>query len=371
MSHKKTTRLKVAITVAAATIGSGAFAIPYVIQQSGWSVSVGYFIALIAIVSLAHILYFRTIEVVHEKERLLGLARKYFSATGFWIGFFSVVFGLLLSFVAYLALGTQFIRVIIPGMPPWAALFVFWLIITVLVFNSEGNVSGLEIVGVALISCAILFIFILGNPFHALANTPLANPKNFFLPFGAALFSLAGWTCVEQVYEITKEAGKKINVFILFVIGTTLAGILYWLFALGVLGTVAHVSIDTISGSVGWPFWKKDILAVIGLLAMGIVSIPLSREIRGALEKDLRWNSFVSRLIIVGLPLIVILSGFNNFLVIVSFAGGIFISAQYLLIIAVGSRALQLSRHEKALLDVLAAIFICAIIYEITTFIVH
>ena len=42
---------------------------------------------------------------------------------------------------------------------------------------------------------------------------------------------------------------------------------------------------------------------------MGVVSIPLAREIRGALEKDLGWNSFVSRLIIVTLPLLIILSG--------------------------------------------------------------
>ena len=133
---------------------------------------------------------------------------------------------------------------------------------------------------------------------------------------------------------------------------------------------MTQVSIDTISGIGGWPFWKKDILAVIGLLAMGVVSIPLAREIRGALEKDLGWNSFVSRLIIIGLPLIVILSGFNNFLIIVGLAGGVFISTQYLFIIAVGRRTLHLSAREKTLLDVLASVFVCAAIYEIVMFIV-
>ena len=103
---------------------------------------------------------------------------------------------------------------------------------------------------------------------------------------------------------------------------------------------------------------------------MGIVSIPLAREIRGALEKDLGWNGFISRLMIVGIPFIIVLSGFNNFLVIVGLAGGVFISTQYLLIIAVGRRTLQLSRREKTLLDILTVIFVCAAVYEIVAFIV-
>ena len=104
---------------------------------------------------------------------------------------------------------------------------------------------------------------------------------------------------------------------------------------------------------------------------MGVVSIPIAREIRGALEKDLAWNNLVSRAIIIILPLAIVLSGFNNFLVIVSLAGGIFISAQYILIILVGRRTLRLSEREKIFLDILVVVFACAVIYEIVSFIVH
>jgi Tryptophan/tyrosine permease family len=365
------TRLKIITVVAAATIGSGVFALPYIIQEAGWLLSLGYFIAIIAVVSLAHTLYLRTLTAENEKERLLGLAKKYFGAPGFWVGFLSIVVGLLLSFVAYLVLGTEFIQILIPGISSEVALIIFWLVLVVLVFKSEGRVTGFEVAGIALISCAIIFIFILGRPLHAFINTPFINPKYIFLPFGAVLFSLAGWTSVEQVYEIKKRTKEKTNNFILFALGTALAGVLYWLFALGILGATPRATVDTISGVMAWPFWKKDILAAIGLLAMGVVSIPLAREIRGALEKDLGWNSFVSRLIIVGLPLMVILSGFNDFLIIIGLAGGVFISTQYLFIIAVGRRTLQLSAREKTMLDILVAIFACAAIYEIVMFIVH
>ena len=361
--------LTVVGVVAAATIGSGLFALPYVIERSGWALSLGYFAALIAIISLAHILYLKTLEAVHERERLLGLARKYFGATGFWIGFLAIVVGLLLGFVAYLVLGEQFVHIIFPGLPLQVALILFWFAVAILVFRSEGRVAVFEMVGVALIFCAIFFIFISGHPLRAFIALPLADAKYFFLPFGAVLFSLAGWTSIEQVYEIQKDT-KTGSAFPLLIVGTSLAAVLYWLFSLGILGSVPQATVDAITGASGWALWKRDILAVIGLLAIGIVSIPLAREIRGALEKDLGWNSFISRLAIVGIPLAVVLAGFNNFLMIISLAGGVFIGVQYLLIVAVGRRTLELSGREKIFLDVLAAVFMCAAVYEAITFIV-
>ena len=370
MTEGRKTSLRIIAVITAATIGSGMFAIPYIIQTAGWAITLGYFIALGAVVSLAHILYLRTLATVQEKERLLGLAQRYFGISGFWLGFFAIVLGFLLSLVAYLVLGTQFIRIIIPDVSPGIALFLFWIIIAAVTFWSGGRTAKLETVGVALITCAILFAFISGHPFGAFIFAPIANAQNALLPFGAVIFSLAGWTSVEQVYEIRKKTAHSNGALRLFILGAAFAAVLYWLFALGILGSSPHVSMDTISGTGGWPLWKRDILAVIGLLAISIVSIPLIRELRGTLEKDLRWNRLFSQLVIVSVPLITVLSGFNNFLIIVGLAGGVFISTEYLLIIAVGRRTLSLSCREKIILDILDAVFICAAIYEIITFVV-
>src|ERR1039458_8389760 len=114
MSNK---HLTIAAIVAAATIGEGVFAVPYIIATAGWAITLGYFVAVIAIVSVAHILYLRTLAALDEKERLLGLARNYFGTAGFWVGFVAIVVGLLLGFVAYLVLGTQFLQILFPGLP--------------------------------------------------------------------------------------------------------------------------------------------------------------------------------------------------------------------------------------------------------------
>jgi hypothetical protein len=373
---------KIAAVVAAATIGSGVFALPYVIQSSGWLVALGYFVALIAVVSLVHVVYLRTLIVVHEKERLLGLVERYFGRTGFWIGFVAIVVGLLFGFVAYLILGARFLGILIPGIPTGVALIAFWLLLSCFVWGSEGKVAWLEVTGIVLIACAIFFIFFSGRPDLAFANMPLAVPRNLFLPFGAVLFSLAGWTSVEQIYELTRSdpdgfakegAGAKtwITMFWVFAAGTTFAALLYWLFALGVIGGTPHVAADTVSGIGNWPLWRKDILAAIGMTVMAVVSLPLAREVRGAMEKDLGWNSYISRAAIIMLPLAAVLAGFTNFLSIVSFVGGVFLSAQYLLIIFVGRRTLSLAAWEKLLLDTIAVIFVVAAVYEVVIFVVH
>ncbi len=371
--------LTIAAVVAAATIGEGVFAVPYIIQASGWLVALGYFVAVIAIVYVAHILYLRTLAAVDEKERLLGLARKYFGATGFWIGFVAIVVGLLLGFVAYLVLGTQFLQIIFPWLPSGFALAIFWILFACIVWGSEGRIAWFEATGIALVSFVILFIFFSGHPAIFFNNVPFAAPGGFLLPFGVVIFALAGWTSVEPVYELayrkvdTKDGERPFTIpgaFWLFALGTAFAGLLYWLFAAGVIGTVPRVTTDTISGIAAWPLWRKDILAVVGLLSVCIVSVPIAREIRGAMEKDLGGNSTVSRAAIVLLPLAVVLLGFNNFIAIVGIAGGVFISTQYLLIISVGRRTLALSPREKVLLDIVAIVFVCAAVYEIWHFVV-
>ena len=136
------------------------------------------------------------------------------------------------------------------------------------------------------------------------------------------------------------------------------------------IGTVPHVAADTISGIAVWPLWRKDILAAVGLLSVCVVSVPIAREIRGAMENDLGWNSTFSRAAIVLLPLAAVLLGFKDFLTIVGIAGGVFISTQYLLIISVGRRTLSLSARERFLLDIVAIVFVCAAVYEIWHFVV-
>ncbi len=359
---------KIAAIVAAATIGSGMFALPYVIASAGWLLSIFYFAIFIVLLSVAHIVYLKTLASVGEKERLLGLSRKYFGIPGFWIGFIAIVLGLLLSFTAYLIIGPQFVSLLFPTMPPSIALALFWCFISAPIFLRNNNVTHLEELGIFCTSCVIFFIFASGHPLSALANIPPVDVHYFFLPLGAILFSLAGWTSVESVYDVAKEIKNNTIVFAAFIAGTAFSAFLYFLFSVGIFGSVPQITVNVLSGLGHWPFWKKDIVAIIGLFAVLTASMPLTRELCNAFEKDLQWRPSYARFTIIGVPLLIILSGFNNFLMVVSIIGGLFLSTQYLLIISIGSRALALSRTQRLFLSMTAAVFIFAAAYSVYSF---
>lgn len=362
---------KVPAIIVAATIGDGIFALPYVFSQAGWLLGMLYIAFLAAIVITTHAVYLKTLEQVGEKQRLLGLARKYFGEAGFWFGFVAIVAGLLMGFIIFLILGAQFLRLLIPALPYLPALAIVWLVLAVPALLGNRRVIPLEVGSAIFVACLIVFVFLTSHPATAFASIPAIAPQNFFLPFGVVLFSLAGWTSIEPVYESMKRGDKKKIPWGLLAVGTIAAGALYLMFALGIISSAPHITTDTVSGLAAWPTWKKDLVALLGLAAIVACSMPISHEIRNALEKDLRWNRVTSGAIVVGLPLIAVLLGFTNFLVIVSVAGGVFIGMQYFLMLIVGRRVLKLSPGKNALLDIMAGIFVIAAIYQIASFIVR
>jgi amino acid permease len=362
---------KTAAIVAAAAVGDGIFALPYVFYQAGWLVSLFYLVVLGAFVSAAHVVYLETLEKLGEKERLLGLARRYLGAPGFWAGFIAIVVGLLLTLVAYLILGTQFVRLALPAAPSTVGFLIFWLFVSLPVFLDDRHVVDLELVGIVCTAAIIILIFASAWPNVVFAGVPAVNSKNLFLPFGAVLFALAGWTSVEPAYESRKRSGSTSDPWRALAVGTFFVAVLYVMFASGILGSAPAISPDTASGLAAWPVWKKEILAVFGLIAVATVYLPVSREIKNSLEKDLRWNRFAARSLIVLAPPALVWLGLNNFLVVVGLVGGLFLSSQYLLIISVGRRALALSPVKRFLLDLAAGVFAIAAVYELWTFIVH
>jgi amino acid permease len=365
--------VKVAAIIAAATIGDGVFALPYVFKASGWLVGLFYLTVLSVIIIAAHVIYLETLEKNSEKKRLLGLAREHFGKRGFWVGFFSIVVGLLLVLVAYLVLGAGFVRLAAPPLPGFTALVIFWAAVSLPVFLSDRRVVELELLGIACTSAVIIFIFATAFPNVTFAGAPAVAPAaDFFLPFGAILFALAGWTGVEPAYESRAKAGVvTMNPWKGVALGTIFAAALKIMFITGVLGSAPQITGDTVSGLLGWPIWKREVVAALGLFAVWTVFLPISREVKNALERDLGWSPTVSRSTIVILPLLLVALGFNNFLLIVELVGGVFLSLQYLLIIAVGRKALAFSDARKRFFNFVSAVFIAGAVYELWTFIVH
>ena len=344
----------------AMTIGAGIFGLPYVFVESGWFTGLLYLLVLGGLVAFTHALYFGVLHRAGTKDRLLGLSRKYFGRSGFQFGFVAVVGGLLLTLVVYLILGSEFLQLVFPGLDPRMSFALFWVIVSLPLFLAEQRFAKLEFLGVILMTLIIALIYFSADTQGALAKFPATDGENFLLPFSVVLFSLAGWPILEPIYAFWRSRAAKAGIarpITALALGTFFAAMLYFAFVLGIFGSAAAITENTVSGLTNWPDWKLGTLGILGLFAIWTSYVPIGFEIRNSLARDMKLGR-VALLLVVLLPPALVLAGLDSFLTAIGLAGGVFLSLQYLLIILVSRKVLTLRGFKKLLAEFVALVFL-------------
>lgn len=353
----------------ATTLGVGVFSLPYIFSKAGWGIGLLYLVVLAGVVIWSHSLYSRILDLDQGTGHLLGLARRHLGRGGYALAFVAILAGLVLALVAYLVIGAQFTRFTFPALTPGLALFVFWLFCVFPLVMGLRWLVGLEFFGALLMGAIILFVFVSGAPLALFARAPVVDLEHIFLPFGAILFSLAGWTAVEPMHEYERKSGLRGKLLLSLTLGTGAATLLSALFVLGIVGSVGTVTEDTVSGLAAWPLWKQGLLSLFGLFAIWTSYVPIGLEIKNSLTESalLRGAGFF---LAVFLPLALVLSGFDSFLRVIGLAGGAFLSVQYLLIFMLGKKLLPLARGARWGVNAVMFLFLLAAMYEVYYFVI-
>ena len=358
--------------LAATTLGAGIFALPYIFFRSGWIAGIFYALIFGVIVIFIHTLYARVLFEERGAKRLLGLVEAHFGEHIFWPAFFSIVGGLLLVLIIYLTLVHTFVGLIVPSVNPWIGLLIFWATASLPLFLRLRWLVRLEFLGTALMAAVILFIFLAPPDFSSALSVPALDLKNIFLPFGPILFSLAGWTAIEPMYDYAKKRnGGAATTRAALAWGTAFVMLLYALFILAIFRSAAAITPDTVSGLTNWGSARLAFLGALGLFAIWTSYVPVALEIQSALSRDMRLQKFFASLAVVILPLLFYFLGLRNFLSLVSIAGGVFLALQYVFIILISKKSLRLNRATHALLSGLIVVFLLAAVYEIYFFVVQ
>ena len=361
--------LKIIALIVSATVGAGMFALPFSLKESGWLIGLLYLIVLSGIIIFAHSLYWRVLEKSGKGNQLLGLSKIHL---GSWLhdaAFLAIIGGLLLSLVVYLILGARFFALIFPGLDPTYGILIFWLISSLPLLFGLNRLMTLELLGAIFLVAIIVFIFAGSDEPLKIFSIPTSNWGNAFLPFGAILFSLAGWTAVDPALEFKKNnSGVNLRPMLILTGGTIASAILYVLFVSGIFGSATIITQDAVSGLLGWQFWKIAMLAVLGLFAIWTSYLPISLEIKNSFI-GLGWGRGVSIALVLFAPLVLIAVGLRSFLAAVDLAGGLFLSMQYLFIFLVARKALALIGIKKVLAELAVLIFVLAAIYQIYYFV--
>ncbi len=359
-------------------IGAGIFALPFVFMKAGTITGLFYLGIFSLVFILIHLMYAEVIIKTEGEHRFPGYAKVYLGKSGFWLATLTSILGMLLVLTVFLILSTSFWGLILPmgcGASDILKILFFWFLGSMAIFLGIRSLAFSEffiVAGIILISLVIFFfrVFYFGK----IISIPLFNLQNIFLPYGIILFALAGRVAIPAVINYFQKIRQPvIKAKQAIILGTLTPVLIYLLFAVGVLGLSSNVSPDSVLGLIGnvSPF-ILFLVGIFGLTSLWSSYIVVGLDIKNALKFDLKFPKILAGLTVIISPLLLYFLGFQSFLTLVSFIGGIFIALEGIFIALMWLKVSKL-RPEKIIFKKLSPlivyaliiIFIGGIVYEI------
>ena len=319
-------------------IGVGMFAIPFSFSASGFWLGVLELGVLAIVVLAVHLCYGEVVMHTSGHHRLPGYVYRYLGKGAARIAQSSVFFGIAGTLLAYILIGGIFfdgvVNKFISGSNP-----IFWSLVLVIAgsvitfFPLRKGTLITSIMTVLLICFLILLVGLL-LPRFVMTNIGGFYMAGAFAPYGVLLFALSGATVIPDV--VTYFKGTRVQTRQVIAIGTLIPAILYFFFALVVVGASGkNVSLDAIAGLAPVAGHSIIILGnVIGLLAVSTSYIILNSSFQAFLVLDMK---ITRRLAWAGgsfLPLFLFTLGFQNFISVISIVGATTVAIDGALILA-------------------------------------
>lgn len=317
-------------------VGVGMFGIPFVFARAGFSVGAIELVLLTAAILVVHLAYGDIVVRSPRIHRLPGYVRLILGPLPGRIAELSHFLGLSGALLAYLVIGGSFLGVLLQSLlgaiPPWFGTFAFFAFGSFVIWKSirfEGLVNSiltLGLIGVTLgITAALLA--------HGGA-LPAAQPGAAIVPYGVLLFALAGGAVIPDVCRLS-GARHRHRLRSIIVLGSVIPAILYLSFAFAVVGATGSATTpDAVTGlatRLGIRFGLVG--SAVGFLAAITSFIGLGLTLKGMFRSDLGFKPHAARLAAPILPAILFLSGFQDFITILSVVGAVAIGVDSILIL--------------------------------------
>jgi len=362
-------------TLSGTIIGVGLFSLPSITLQVGIWVMLAYFLVLGVLVILVHYFFGEVALNTPDYLRLPGFAKIYLGKPGQIIAFISGILGLIGALLACLIVGGEFLTGLLS--PIFGGSYVFYVLIyfligAILIYGGIKFIGRVEFWGLVLFFVVLIFIFIKGLPVFDIKSLLMIHDsgfkiQNLFLPYGAILFSLWGAALIPEAEEMLKEDKKLLKKIIPISILIPIFVYLFFIFLiLGLTGLQTTPSALT---------GLKNVLGdgIVGLgLFFGVITtftsfIALGLTLKKIFNYDLKIAHPFSWFIACFIPLILFVLGFQNFIQVISFVGGVMLGVDGILIVLMYHKLKVKKAKIKSLLMIfpLILVFLAGIFYEI------
>jgi amino acid permease len=339
--YKKTATLSEAVfMITGVTIGAGILGLPYAISRVGLGIGIVSIVGLGVIMLLLNLMLGEVVAKTKEPLQIPGLARKYLGQWAEYLLLFLIVSGSYGSLLAYMIGEGETISQLLGGSPLWWSVM-FWIVVGTVVWKGlEAAKRTQKIIGAAVIGLIIILSFFI-VPRGTVANISYSNWSQLFFPFGVILFALHGAPAVAEAEALLPGQPKKFRQAL--IIGTLIPIAVYVLFSAAVVSVTGLHTTEVATLGLGKVFGRGVVVgsSVFAMLAMGTAFVGLGIALKQTFTWDLKFPQWLATLLTLGVPLILFLAGMRSFIAILNIVGGVFISLEAILAIAIYWKARQ------------------------------
>ena len=307
-------------------VGVGLFSLPYVALTTSFWIVVAYFIVVGAMLLLLHHFYAEIGLHANHPHHLPGFAGRYIGKWAKRTTLISEGVGLFGAQLAYLIVGGNFLAQLFnlsdTQYEPFFAL-IFFTIGGVLVWRGIKSIAETEFV-----LLIMLLVFVIGFFGFSLFNgtyepTTIGFQQEPLLPFGVVIFSLWGLSAIPELNIMFKKKEKKINRMI--ITGLVLSILIYLVFIWSVLSLSGDgTTQESLAGLRAiLPAGLFKFALVFGLLTTFTSFLGIGVALKRTFYDDYSLPMSTSWIIAMGVPFVLYLTGFDNFLDAISISGSI------------------------------------------------
>ena len=360
------------IALVGGVVGVGFLSLPYITLQVGIWPMLFYFITLTGLMLFINLIFVKISLKTPDFKRFPGFVGFYLGKSAKKFTLAMVIFGSFGVLLAYLFVGASFLsNVLSPliGEHFGFSLILYFAAASLMVYFGPKASAKLALWGMGLLLLVLVLVFAVGLPQIKLANIFISNAdftaSNLFLPYGAILFSLWGTGMIPVAEEMLGHKKKMLKKIV--AISTLLVAGLYLFFIVLILGISGGQTTE--SALTGLAHFLPPIVSLL-TVAIGVITTFIAFIFQGIFLKevfmyDMKVERFTAWVFTCFTPLVLFFLGFNSFISLISFVGGVLLGINGILILAMYK---EIGGKNRVIYP-LVVVFVIGIVYSIVYFV--
>jgi tyrosine-specific transport protein len=331
---KTATTAEAVFMITGITIGAGILGLPYAISQAGLKIGIVYIVVVGLVILFLNLMMGEVVARTKESLQLPGLAGKYVGNWAKHTMSFLIVLSTYGALLAYIVGEWEVLHNFFGGNATlWSVLF--WAVGATIVWFGLGAAkhfqTAVSFTVIVLLVLLSLYLF----PHIQSSNILYSNINHLFFPYGVVLFALYNLPALAEAHALLP--GKPLQFRRALIYGSIIPMLIYVLFVVAVVGSSGLGTHEVVTTGLGMLFGKHILIVgnIIALCAMGTGFVGLGIALKQIFVWDNKVNPKIAYLLVVGVPLLLFLSGIRSFISILNIVGGLFVGIQALMMMLV------------------------------------